>query len=62
MFRELVIYRELERLRREQTRSERPALQLPLPAPYWPEEEERDADESRGVVIIDMEDYTEVEV
>ena len=58
MFRELVIYQELERLRREQTYRERPALQLPLPAPYWPEmeEEEREAEISRGVVIIDMED------
>lgn len=63
MYRELVMQRELERLRREQTRRERPFLQLPIPVPYWSErdEEGREEETSRGVVIIDMEDYSEVD-
>ncbi len=63
MLRELVMHRELERLRREQTRSERPFLELPIPVPYWSERDEvdREKEASRGVVIIDMEDYSEVE-
>lgn len=64
MYRELVLYQMLERLRRE-TRDQRPALELPLPGhlPYWPEPEKEEVEqgESRGVVIIDMNDYSEVD-
>jgi hypothetical protein len=40
----------LEKLRKEQTRYERPSLRLPVPLPTPPEKEESE----RGVVVIDM--------
>ena len=64
MKREYVLYQILEKLRRE-SREQRPALDLPLPAhmPYWHElpPEEAEQEKSRGVVIIDMNDYSEVD-
>ena len=55
---------ELERLRNER-RAEPIALELPAPSmPYWQEREREDTEKeetSRGVVIIDMTDYSEVE-
>ena len=54
---------ELEKLREEQRHNaERPALRLPLPAPYYDELEMPVPlleEPSRGVVIIDMFDYEE---
>ena len=64
MNRDYVLYQMLEKLRRE-SREQRPALELPLPChmPYWPEPPEEEAEQgvSRGVVIIDMNDYSEVD-
>jgi len=67
MNRDFYIYAELEKLRRETRKSGEPiALELPMHLPYWPEPEEveddQDADEKRGVVIIDMNDYSEMDV
>ena len=65
MIRDFILHEQLEQLRREQSRPrEHMPLELPLPRPYWPEpEEERDdeADGARGVTIIDMNDYSEVD-
>lgn len=63
-----VIYREaLERMRERESRRERVPLRLPVPMPYWPvpdsdekDNEDRNEKPSR-VVIIDMNDYSEVE-
>ena len=64
MKRDYVLYQMLEKLRQE-SREQRPALELPLPVymPYWPERptEEPEQEKSRGVVIIDMNDYSEVD-
>jgi len=64
-YRDLVIYEELHRFRRDQLSGEPIALELPLPMPYWPEpqgdcERGSDADESPDVVIIDMNDYLDL--
>ncbi len=65
MNRNLIVFELLEKLRRE-TRRERPVLELPVPTmPYWHEsdriEEPEDAESPRGVVIIDMNDYSELD-
>lgn len=65
MSRELMIYEELRKMRNASL-EERPALRLPNPnqLPYWRRDEPEEAEEEsvRGVVIIDMNDYTEVDV
>ncbi len=65
MSRELMIYEELKKMRNAGL-EERPALRLPNPnqLPYWQREEPEEAEKEsvRGVVIIDMNDYTEVDV
>jgi hypothetical protein len=70
MYRAYVIEQELEKLRREHQRQQPLALELPMPLyrparEPEPEPDEDDNDEGdetpRGVVIIDMNDYTEVE-
>lgn len=54
-----LIYDELERERQERRREkeDRPRLEVPRYMPYWPDEEgedEKESDEDRGVVIIQM--------
>lgn len=60
---DLIIHRELERLRSQEQQLEPLVLHLPKPMPYWPEidREEPEEESSHGVVIIDMNDYTIVE-
>ncbi len=60
---DLIIHRELERLRSQEQQLEPLVLHLPQPMPYWQErdQEEPEEESSRGVVIIDMNDYTIVE-
>ena len=60
--------RALERMKERDTRSERLPLRLPVPMPYWPGSEsdkdhkKEEEPKQRRVVIIDMNDYSEVEV
>jgi hypothetical protein len=59
-------WRELEKLRNERRGAQPIALELPAPSmPYWQERETEESEEEeshRGVVIIDMNDYDDVEV
>lgn len=64
MYPDYLIYDEIKR--REQDAWEPVPLQIPLYMPYMPEEEDAERDEEkkedRGVIIIDMNDYTELEM
>ena len=49
------VIEEIKRRDRERSRDDRPAVELPLPAPPAPSRDDRDEDDrgDRGVVIID---------
>lgn len=59
---------EHEPMNRRESQWEPIPLQLPLHQPYWPEapgeeaEEENQDNSSHGVLIIDMNDYTEIQL
>lgn len=65
MYPDYLIYDEIKR--RDQDAWEPVPLHLPLYMPYLPEEEDRDRDDDKkeergGVTIIDVNDYTELEL
>jgi hypothetical protein len=70
MYRDYFIHEQLEALRRDARKSEPVALELPVPMPYWPEDQRErgeggddgERESNRGVVIIDMNDYSDFEV
>jgi hypothetical protein len=47
------IIEEIKRRDREQSRDDRPVVELPVPPPPPDREQRRDDDDNRGVVIID---------
>jgi hypothetical protein len=63
MYPDYLVYDEIKR--RESKQWEPIPLELPLYQPYWPEkgddeEEEEDVKGERGVLIIDLIDYSEL--
>jgi hypothetical protein len=65
---EYFIWQELERMRRQEQSAGPISLELPSPLPYWEEpsvdaEDSDDAEDEprRGVIIINMEDWVEIE-
>ena len=66
MNRHMILYQNLERLRDHQSSRWEPIpLWLPVDMPYWPvrdsANDESEEKQPSRVVIIDMNDYTEVE-
>ena len=64
MYPDYLVYDEIKR--RENNQWEPVPLELPLYQPYWPEpdveeEDEEDGKSDRGVIIIDLIDYTEID-
>lgn len=66
MYPDYLIYDEIKR--KQQDAWEPVPLHVPLYMPYWPESEDEEGEDDKGeekkggVVIIDMNDYTELEL